>query len=95
MIVRILGEGQWRVEQSALGQLNELDDKVGQAVDNGDELAMQEALALLLDQIRVGEQVADDELRDSDLIVPDATATLDEVRALLQGNGSDEGLIPG
>lgn len=95
MIVRILGEGQWRVEQSTLGQLNELDDKVGQAVDNGDELAMQEALALLLDQIRVGEQVADDELSDSDLIVPDATATLDEVRALLQGNGSDEGLIPG
>jgi hypothetical protein len=35
----------------------------------------------------------DDTLHDSDLILPPADATLDEVRALLAD--TDEGLIPG
>ena len=41
---------------------------------------------------RPGTPVPDDELPDSDLILPDADATLEEVRELL--SGSDEGLVP-
>ena len=93
MIVRILGEGQWRLDEQSLPRLNELDEQVASAIEAGDEPAMQQALADLLDQIRVGAEVPDDELSESDMVVPDATATLDEVRALLEGN--DEGLIPG
>ncbi|GAA1387958.1 PspA-associated protein PspAA [Luteococcus peritonei] len=93
MIIRILGEGQWRLDESAMDQLNQLDDRVAAAIEAGDQGAMQEALGRLLDQIRAGAEVADDELAESDLVVPDASATLDEVRALLEG--TDEGLIPG
>jgi hypothetical protein len=38
-----------------------------------------------------GTPLADDTLEDSDLILPPADATIDEVRELL----SDDGLIPG
>lgn len=94
MIVRILNEGQWRLADDQLGALNISDDAIESAVDAGDEAALRSALTSLLDQIRaVGEVVPDDSLADSDLILPDADATLDEVRAWL--SDSDEGLIPG
>ena len=39
-----------------------------------------------------GTPVPDDELVDSDLILPDVDATLEEVQELL--SGSEEGLVP-
>lgn len=95
MIVRILGAGQWRVDDSTLDELNAHDDKVQAALDAGDQSALTAALAGLLGRIRQGQEVPDSELSDSDLIVPDESATLDEVRSLLDESGSTEGLIPG
>lgn len=93
MIVRILGEGQWRIEGAGNAELNALDDAVEAAVRAGDQERLTEALGRLHDKVRaVGVEVADDELADSDLILPDVDATLDEVRGLL--DGSAEGLIP-
>ncbi len=92
MIIRILGEGQWQVADDKMEGLNGLDEKVESAVDASGEAAFVEALARLLDAVRTGgERLPDDSLEDSDLILPPADATLDEVRALL----TDEGLIPG
>ncbi len=94
MIVRILGEGQYDVSDEALDRLNELDAAVETAVDAGDDEAFATALAALLDGVRtVGVAHAVDSLDESDLILPPADATIDEVRALLAE--SDEGLIPG
>ncbi|HYJ66898.1 MAG TPA: hypothetical protein VEX15_04470 [Nocardioidaceae bacterium] len=91
MIVRILGEGQFDVDESHLDALNELDAKVEAAVDGKDESAFRPALAGLLDAVREwGSAVPDDTLVDSDLILPPADAEVDEVVALL----GDEGLIP-
>jgi hypothetical protein len=46
----------------------------------------------LLDAVRTsGNPLPDDTLEDSDLILPPADATLEEVRELL----SEDGLIPG
>ena len=93
MIVRILSEGQWEVPDSELERLNGLDDAVEQAVAGDDESQLQAALQELLDEVRVvGTRVADADLRDSDLILPDVGSSLDDVKALL--NESDEGLIP-
>lgn len=93
MIVRILGEGQWRIESAGQAELNALDDAVEAAVADGDQERLAEALRQLHDKVRaVGTEVPDDELADSDLILPETDASLDEVRALL--NESDEGLIP-
>ena len=92
MIIRILGEGQFDVSEDALPRLNELDAAVESAVEGGDEPAFTEALAQLLDGVRTAGVPHDAEaLDESDLILPPADASLEEVRELL----SDEGLIPG
>ena len=92
MIVRILGEGQWNVSDDHLAALNELDSAVESAVDGEDRETFAASLAALLDAVRSGGvPLPDESLEDSDLILPPADATLEEVRELL----SDEGLIPG
>jgi hypothetical protein len=92
MIVRILGEGQWRLDDAQLDPLNELDEKVERAVEAADEHAFRSALEDLLSAVRrSGSEIGIEELVDSDLILPPADASIDEVKELL----SDEGLIPG
>ncbi len=92
MIVRILGEGQWELDDEHITALNNLDDEVEAAVEAGDEITFASTLAALLDGVRKsGTVLADDSLEDSDLILPPSDATLDEVRRLL----ADDGLIPG
>ena len=93
MIVRILNEGQWELSEEAVRSLNSLDDAVDKAVAAADQDQLGTALRALLDRVRSrGTVVPDDELRDSDLILPDADSTVEEVRALL--SDTDEGLIP-
>jgi hypothetical protein len=92
MIVRILGEGQWRLDDGAVDDLNPLDTLVEQAVESGDEAAFRAALEDLLGAVRrAGDQVGLEELVDSALVLPPADASIDEVKDLL----SDDGLIPG
>jgi len=92
MIVRILGEGQYDVADDALGRLNEYDSAVEAAVEANDTGAFTAALTKLLDGVRtVGVPHEVESLDESDLILPPADASIDEVRALL----SDDGLIPG
>ena len=91
MIVRILGEGQWDLDDAHLEALNALDASVEQAIEAGDEAAFSQGLVALLDVVRQqGTRLEDDALEDSDVILPMSDATLDEVRALL----TEEGLVP-
>ena len=93
MIVRILNEGQWELSEEAVRDLNSLDDAIDKAVASADQDKLASALQALLNRVRsTGTVVPDDELRDSDLILPDADSTVEDVRALL--SESDEGLIP-
>jgi hypothetical protein len=92
MIVRILAEGQWTVADDQLGTLNQLDSAVEAAIADGDQLTFTKSLDALLHAVRTsGSPLPDDALEDSDLILPPADATLEEVRELL----NDDGLIPG
>jgi hypothetical protein len=92
MIVRILGEGQLEVPESAVTELNQLDAALESAVEQNDEAAFRTALAALLAGVRqAGAPTAPGDLRPSELIVPQEDATMDDVRKLL----TDEGLIPG
>ncbi len=92
MIVRILSEGQYDVSDDALDRLNELDSAVEVAVEAADEAALTTALNALHDAVRSAGTAHDpDSLDESDLILPPAGASLDEVRDLL----GDDGLIPG
>jgi hypothetical protein len=94
MIVRILNEGQWHLTDEAVRGLNSFDDAVEQAVTAHDQDQLTRALHTLLDRIRTtGSRVPDEELQDSDLILPAEDSTLEEVQQLL--GESEEGLIPG
>jgi PspA-Associated protein len=92
MIVRILGEGQLELPESAAEELNRLDAVLESAVERNDETAFRPALAALLARVRqVGSPADADDLRPSELIIPQQDASMDEVRKLL----TDGGLIPG
>ncbi|MFF1303000.1 hypothetical protein [Streptomyces sp. NPDC058307] len=92
MIVRIMGEGQVRLAESHLADLNKLDDELLAEMENGDGPGFRRTLQALLARVRdLGDPLPDDSLEPSDLILPSPDATLEEVRDLL----SDDGLIPG
>jgi len=92
VIVRILGEGQFSVDDTATAELNRLDAELEQAVNSGDEAAFAAALHALLAQVRAqGSPLPPDSLEPSDLILPPPDASMAEVRQMLTG----EGLIPG
>ena len=92
MIIRVLGEGQWRVDKVALKSLNDLDDQVATAVAEHDQDALTEALTELVERVTFhGDPLEDDEIVESDL--PDPAATIEEVEELL-GEGDFDGLIP-
>ncbi|MET9967526.1 hypothetical protein ABZZ80_16775 [Streptomyces sp. NPDC006356] len=92
MIVRIMGEGQVKLSDSHLPELNKLDDELLREMENGDGPGFRRTLTALLAKVReMGDPLPDDSLEPSELILPSPDATLEEVRELL----SDDGLIPG
>jgi hypothetical protein len=92
VIVRILGEGQFSVDDAAAAELNDLDAELADAVERGDEAVFRRALNGLLSRVRAaGTPVPLDNLGPSDLILPNEDADLAEVRKLM----TDEGFIPG
>ncbi|MCU7825182.1 PspA-associated protein PspAA [Kitasatospora sp. DSM 101779] len=94
MIMRVMGEGQFQVGDSHLNRLNELDDDLLKAVESGDGERFKAALDALLGAVKeFGSPLPVESLEPSDLILPDAEATIDEVREMLRTEG--DGLIPG
>jgi hypothetical protein len=91
MIVRLMGEGQYRVDEETAKGLNELDGKAGEAAEQGNEEELRRVLAQMGSIVRDrGERLEDADLSTSDAIVPPEDLSLEEVRELLTG----EGLIP-
>jgi hypothetical protein len=88
MIVRIMGEGQWTLADDKLPLLNSVDTDLEKAVSSNDEDSFRVAFAALLELVRgQGERVPDNELRDSDAILPPGDSTLAEMRELISGDG--------
>ncbi len=91
MIVRILGERQYELPESARDQLDELDRVVDAAVSAGDAEAFHRALEALVGAIRAsGTPLDATRIVPSDLFVPRAGASLDEVRDLLDSEVNAE-----
>ena len=87
MIVRIMSEGQWRLADEKLDELNKVDGELEQAVSAGDEEAFRTAFSALLEFVRSGDKLPDDELHDSDAILPPSDSSLAEMRELISGDG--------
>ncbi len=91
MIVRLMGEGQFRIDDACLARLDELDERATEALGREDEAALDARLDEMWAVVREqGEPLDDADLSPSDLIVPPSDLTLEETRALF----SDQGLIP-
>jgi hypothetical protein len=91
MIVRLMGEGQYELDEAACAALNEHDDAAMQALEADDEERFRLHLRELAQAVRDhGSQLPDADLHPSDVIVPPDDLSLDEARELFSG----EGLIP-
>ena len=91
MIVRILGEGQFRVGQDAATRLTALDKDLDAAVRDDEAAAFTAALHAAVALVKTsGTPLAADEIATADFILPFSDATIDEVRKLLA-----DGTIPG
>ena len=91
MIVRILTEGQFNLPGAFIDELNELDNKLVEVVEQDDQENFGPALEALLNLVREnGTPVAVDELVESDLVLPEPDITLREAEELFVG----EGLVP-
>lgn len=91
MIVRIAGEGQFRLPDGHAERLNELDNQAVAAADADDEPKFRELFAQMFELVRKdGEALPADDLSTSDILLPPEDSTFDEVKMEFSG----EGLIP-
>jgi hypothetical protein len=91
VIVRIATEDQFRLPDGDAARLNELDNEAVAAVDAGDEARFRELFTQMIALVhRDGEILADDELVESDVIIPPADLTFEEAK----GEFTGDGLIP-
>jgi len=91
VIVRISGEGQFRLPDEDANRLNELDNRAVSAVEEGDETGFKELWSQMLELVASdGNAIGDDELVESDVILPPRDITLEEAR----GEFTGDGLIP-
>ena len=91
MIVRISNEGQFRLDDGLHTRLNELDDAAVKAVESGDEDAFHAAFEELLQVVRTeGQELEDDDLDASDVILPPPDLSFVEAGEEFTGDG----LIP-
>ena len=91
MIVRISSEGQFKLADDAQARLNELDNEAVAAVEAGDEAKFQELWGQMLALVeKDGKKLDEDELVESDVILPPRDITFEEAK----GEFTGEGLIP-
>jgi hypothetical protein len=92
VIVRLMGGGgQYRVDDSLLDRLNQLDDQAVAALERGDEEELDARLDEMADLVQTeGQPLPENDLTASDVVIPPSDLTLEETRRLL----SEDGLIP-
>jgi hypothetical protein len=91
VIVRIATEDQYRLPDEDAQRLNELDNQAVAAVEAGDEDKYHEIFESMLDLVRRdGHLLGDDELEESDVILPPPDTSFVEASHEFTGDG----LIP-
>jgi hypothetical protein len=91
VIVRIATEDQYRLPDEDAARLNELDNGAVAAVDAGDEDRFHEVFEQMLELVRRdGHRLGDDELEESDVILPPPDLSFVEA----QNEFTGDGLIP-
>ena len=92
MIVRIMGDNQYRIDDGHNSEIARLDDEMVAAMDAGDDTRFSAALTQLTTFVHEhGALVPDEELVPSDLMVPAADMTLAEARERVESAAAAQG----
>jgi hypothetical protein len=90
-IVRIMGQGQFRINGDTIKRINEIDDAIVQILQNESKADDQEYRAKVAEIVQTikseGQKLEDKELIESDIIVPDTDISIDEAKKVFQGQG--------
>ncbi|KKH19368.1 PspA-associated protein PspAA [Methanosarcina mazei] len=88
MIIRIVGEGQYRAPEALCDELNQIDNRIVTLVTEGKKEEFRTELAKLISEIKVkGEAIGAEEILESDIIVPPEDLSLEEAKDIFQGSG--------
>jgi CBS domain-containing protein len=88
MIIRIMGEGQYRAPEALCDELNEIDNRIVALVAEGKKVEFRKELAKLISRIKEkGEEIGNEEIMESDIIVPPEDLSLEEAREIFKGSG--------
>lgn len=92
MIVRILGEGQFRLDDHLLDRVNKIDNKIVNHVSQGNKVEFARDLANLISTVKeLAKPISPMEILPSDIIIPPSDMSFEEARHVFCG----EGLIKG
>lgn|GEM_PF-45204 len=92
MIVRILSEGQFEVDEASMGRLEALDAELAIALAGDNEEQFQQALSAMHSEVRsIGRPLDAATIVPSDLTLPASGSTLAEVQALLVSEDVQDG----
>ena len=81
MIIRILGEGQFRLDDSQVGKVNKIDNQIVDHVQKGNKAEFLRDLARLISTVKeLGEPLDPVEIMPSDIIIPPRDLSLEEAR---------------
>jgi hypothetical protein len=92
MIIRILGDGQFRLDDGLVERINKIDNRIVEHVSKGSKAEYAQDLANLISTIKeLAEPVDPVEILPSDIIIPPSDLSFEEARKVF----CDEGLIKG
>ena len=92
MIIRILGEGQFQLDEKLLDRVNKIDNQIVKHVTSGNKVEFAKDLANLISTVKeLAEPLDPVEILPSDIIIPQSDMSFEEARQVFCG----EGLIKG
>ena len=92
MIIRILGEGQFQLDEKLLDRVNKIDNQIVKHVTSGNKVEFAKDLANLISTVKeLAEPLDPVEILPSDIIIPQSDMSFEEARQVFCG----EGLVKG
>jgi hypothetical protein len=88
MIIRILGEGQFRVDDKLLDRLNKIDNEIVDHVAKGDKVKFKKGIDKLIAAVKEqGEPLDPVDIVQSGLIIPPGDLSFEEAKKIFSGHG--------
>jgi len=88
MIIRLMGYGQYQLEERYLADLNRIDNQLVAIVQNNDHENFQKTYPELIQYVQKhATPLPEDEIHESDIIIPPDDLTLEEAKKIFKGEG--------